>query len=113
MRVSEGGVQLEMIPRTLEESIAYENFALLRAETLSIGKTIPPLLPEAYKVIYERIGSKDFKKTDFAMSLLAAAATWTVPPYIAEGLRWLEMRLCGESTPNPLHSSAPSAGAAV
>ena len=114
--VSEGGAQLEMIPRTLEEALAYENFALLRAETLSIGKAIPPLLSDAYEAIYERIGSKDFKKTDFAMDLLAAKLSWKVPAYIAEGLRWLELRLCGEPVPKPpqggVVSTADMGGAA-
>ena len=72
-----------MRPRTLEEAIAYENFALLRAGTLSIGITIPGTLPEAYQDIYNRVRSEDFKKTDFAMSLLASNKTWTVPAYIA------------------------------
>jgi len=89
----DGEEQMEMRPRTLEEAIAYENFALLRAGTLSIGIAVPDSLEEAYGEIYERVGSKDFKKTDFAMSLLAAPATWVVPAYIAEGLRWLESRL--------------------
>lgn len=109
--VSEDGARLEMIPRTLEEAIAYENFALLRAETLSIGKAIPSLLPDAYTVIYEHISSKDFKKTDFAMDLLAAKSKWTVPTYIAEGLRWLELRLCGEPAPSPPQGDAVGVGA--
>lgn len=95
--VSEDGADLEMIPRTLEEAIAYENFGLLRASTLSIGKPIPLSLAEAYDVVYERVGSKDFKKTEFAMDLLAANSNWKVPGYIAGGLHWLELRLCGES----------------
>jgi putative ATP-dependent endonuclease of the OLD family len=109
--VSDGGAQLEMIPRTLEEAIAYENFALLRAGTLSIGEAIPLLLPDAYTAIYERVGSKDFKKTDFAMELLAAKSSWTVPVYIAQGLRWLELRLCGEPAPLPPQGGAVDAGA--
>jgi hypothetical protein len=109
--VSEDGAHLEMIPRTLEEAIAYENFALLRAKTLSIGKAIPSLLPDAYTVIYEQISSKDFKKTDFAMDLLAAKSKWTVPTYIAEGLRWLELRLCGEPAPSPPQGDAVGVGA--
>jgi hypothetical protein len=92
--VEEKGVQLAMRPRTLEEAIAYENFALLRSGTLSIGIAIPGTLPEAYQSIYDWIRSDDFKKTDFAMSLLACNGTWIVPAYIAEGLRWLETRLC-------------------
>lgn len=119
--VSEGGAQLEMIPRTLEEAIAYENFALLRDETLSIGKTIPSQLAEAYAVIYERIGSKDFKKTDFAMDLLSSKSNWKVPAYIDEGLRWLELRLCGPALEPPQSGvagapdteAAPDAGAAA
>lgn len=91
--VKDGDAQMVMRPRTLEEAIAYENFALLRAGTLSIGRQIPDSLEDAYGEIYERVSSKDFKKTDFAMSLLAAPAPWVVPAYIADGLRWLESRL--------------------
>jgi putative ATP-dependent endonuclease of the OLD family len=99
--VVEGKKQLAMRPRTLEESIAYENFALLRDGSLSIGITIPGDLGEAYGQIYERIGSKDFKKTDFAIDLLAAKSTWTVRAYVAEGLRWLELRLCRPAAKEP------------
>ncbi|MBW9336670.1 ATP-dependent endonuclease [Herbaspirillum sp. RU 5E] len=84
-------------PRTLEESIVYENFKLIKSGVLSIGIKIPETLDDAYKDIYERIKSNDFKKTDFAMDMLACPDSWTVPAYIAEGLRWLELRLC-----NPL-----------
>lgn len=96
--VSDGEKKLAMLPRTLEEAIAYENFALLRSKTLSIGIPIPDELADAYEKIYEHVGSKEFKKTDFAMSLLATTAEWAVPAYIAEGLRWLEVRLCDSST---------------
>lgn len=97
--VVEGANQLAMRPRTLEEAIAYENFSLLRAASLSIGIPISDDLATAYGQIYERVGSKNFKKTDFAMDLLASKFVWTVPAYIAESLRWLELRLCG---PAPL-----------
>lgn len=93
--VVENAHQLMMRPRTLEEAIAYENFTLLRSGMISIGIPIPNTLSETYQAIYDRIRSDNFKKTDFAMRLLAGNATWTVPAYIAEGLRWLEMRLCG------------------
>ena len=116
--VIEGDAQLSMRPRTLEEAIAYENFALLRSGSLSIGITIHESLAEAYDEIYERIGSKDFKKTDFAMDLLAAKFAWAVPEYIAEGLRWLEIRLCGPAPKPPSilglgASDAPSTPAAA
>lgn len=98
--VVDGSDQQIMRPRTLEEAIAYENFSLLRSETLSIGIAVPPTLPDAYQAIYDRIRSDSFKKTDFAMSLLASTAAWTVPGYIIDGLRWLETRICGPA-PNP------------
>jgi len=94
--VAEKGTQLAMRPRTLEEAIAYENFALLRSKNISIGITIPDSLPEAYEAIYNHVRSDDFKKTNFAMSLLACNTPWTVPDYISQGLNWLETRLCGD-----------------
>ncbi|MBB5061294.1 putative ATP-dependent endonuclease of OLD family [Granulicella aggregans] len=100
--VVDNDAQCAMRPRTLEETLAYENFTLLRTAVLSIGIPIPVALPDAYQNIYDRVRSDNFKKTDFAMLLLACAATWTVPTYIANGLRWLELRLCG-----PLPDPAP------
>jgi predicted ATP-dependent endonuclease of OLD family len=92
--VDEKGVQLAMCPRTLEESIAYENFPLLRSKELSIDVEIPDTLAAAYQTIYDQIRSDDFKKTDFALSLLDTSAAWKVPTYIVQGLLWLETRLC-------------------
>jgi len=97
--VKENDAHLMMRPRTLEEAIAYENFTLLRSGAISVGISVPNTLSEAYQDIYDRIRSDNFKKTDFAMSLLAGNAIWSVPVYIAEGLVWLETRLCGP-TPN-------------
>lgn len=108
VQVIENGAEYSMRPRTLEEALAYENFALLRSRDLNIGIDIPIELAEAYTEIYERIRSDSFKKTDFAMSLLASKANWVVPAYISEGLRWLETRLCGDA----IGSSAPLPAAA-
>ncbi|MEO9336773.1 AAA family ATPase [Mesorhizobium sp. SB112] len=85
--------QLMMRPRTLEEAFAYDNFSLLREGKITIGKAIPNDLDAAYQTIYERIRSSTFKKTDFAMSLLAGDENWQTPTYIAEGLAWLEAKL--------------------
>lgn len=85
--------QLVMRPRTLEEAFVYDNFALLREGKIAIGKPVPAELPAAYQAVYDRIHSSTFKKTDFAMSLLAGTADWRTPGYIAEGLSWLETRL--------------------
>ncbi|MDI1311271.1 ATP-dependent endonuclease [Prosthecobacter sp.] len=91
--VTDGGATMNMRPRTLEEAFAYQNFARLRDGTLSLNITIPEGLGEAYNSIYEHIKSSSFKKTDFAMDVLASEANWQVPAYIAEGLAWLENRL--------------------
>lgn len=100
VQVVDGSAQQFMRPRTLEEAIAYENFAMVRSETLSIGIAVPTSLPDAYQAIYDRIRSDSFKKTDFAMNLLASTTAWTVPAYIVDGLSWLETRLCGPA-PDP------------
>ena len=92
--VTEGTSQQALRPRTLEEAIVYENFELVRAGTLSIDATIRASLDEAYQDVYDLIRSESFKKTDFAMDVLACDEEWAVPAYIAEGLRWLEKRLC-------------------
>jgi predicted ATP-dependent endonuclease of OLD family len=92
--VTEGTAQQALRPRTLEEAIVYENFSLLRSGTLSIGVAVRTPLDEAYQDVYDRIRSDSFKKTDFAMDILACTEPWIVPDYIAEGLRWLEARLC-------------------
>lgn len=88
--VSENGNNHTMRPRTLEESFAYENFSKARSGDLSLGIEISENLGEAYEEIYERVKSSSFKKTDFAMRVLACDDDWLVPSYISEGLTWLE-----------------------
>lgn len=91
--VNDGEAVETMRPRTLEEAFAYQNFALFRNGTLSLRLNIPVALNDAYDAIYKHIKSSSFKKTDFAMDVLANEADWQVPTYIAEGLKWLENRL--------------------
>jgi hypothetical protein len=91
--VTDGDTSKTLRPRTLEETIVYENFQLFRSGVLSIGIAIPALLDDVYQEVYERIRSDSFKKTDFAMDILACDAEWLVPGYISEGLNWLEARL--------------------
>lgn len=93
--VSDNGNMHTMRPRTLEEAFAYQNFGLVRAGTVDLRTTIPENLEEVYEAIYQHIRSSNFKKTDFAMDILASTADWQVPTYIAEGLQWLELRLHG------------------
>ncbi len=92
--VSDAPAPRSLRPRTFEEAMAYQNFSMLRSGNLSLGKLqIPAGLDEAYQCIYDHVRSSDFKKTDFAMSILAATCNWQVPNYIADGLRWLQRRL--------------------
>ncbi len=107
--VTDGAATAMLRPRTLEEAVVYENFGLLRSGALSIGKTIPALGDNAYQVIYDRIKSDGFKKTDFAMDVLACATEWIVPGYIAEGLKWLEEHLL----PSPAAVAATEEAAAL
>ena len=104
----DGTFNAKLRPRTLEEAIVYENFGLLRSGTLSIGIDIPEQLQEAYQSVYDRVRSDSFKKTDFAMDILACAEKVIVPNYIAEGLLWLEDRLC---PPLPSETAAVVAAA--
>lgn len=109
--VADGSEQATLRPRTLEEAIVYENLGLLRSGALSIGITIPALLKDVYQDVYNRIRSDSFKKTDFAMDILACAEEWVVPSYIAEGLSWLEARLCPPLTTATAPAVAASTGA--
>lgn len=84
---------LPMVPRTIEEAFAYDNFTLLRSGELDLGIRVPSELEDAYQAIYERIKSAGFKKTNFALDVLASEKEWLTPGYIAEGLHWLEQRL--------------------
>jgi putative ATP-dependent endonuclease of the OLD family len=107
--VVDGASSATLRPRTLEEAIVYENFGLLRSDTLSIGIEIPKLLKDAHQTVYDRVRSDSFKKTDFAMNILACAEKVVVPNYIAEGLLWLEARLC----PSLASETAVAAAAAI
>ena len=100
--VEEGGQSLEMIPRTIEEAFAYNNFSILRDGGLSVGIDVPAGLSEAYEEIHKRIKSTDFKKTDFALNVLASESEWVTPDYIAKGLQWLEQRLAKVEPTQPL-----------
>jgi len=87
------GKSLMMIPRTIEEAFAFDNFTILRSGELSMGIDVPNDLEDAYQAIFERIKSSGFKKTDFALDIFASESEWVTPGYIADGLNWLERRL--------------------
>ncbi|MCG8069573.1 MAG: AAA family ATPase [Candidatus Thiodiazotropha taylori] len=93
---------LQMIPRTIEEAFAYDNFAVLRGGVLGVGIDVPNDLEGAYQAIFERVKSSCFKKTDFALDVLASKVDWLTPGYIEEGLHWLEQRLAKVEQEQPL-----------
>ncbi|NCB26637.1 MAG: ATP-dependent endonuclease [Bacteroidia bacterium] len=99
--VEEDGKSLTMIPRTIEEAFAFDNFIVLRSGELNVEIDAPYVLEEAYQTIYERIKSSGFKKTNFALDVLASESAWTTPKYIADGLLWLEQRLGKVEAINP------------
>lgn len=93
--------------RTLEEAFVYENLNHFNPRGLSIGIDLPEGSEELHRAVWERVKSSTFKKTEFAMDVLAyeppapqeegeaapnsaEIASWIVPHYIAEGLRWLD-----------------------
>ncbi|WP_311948444.1 ATP-dependent nuclease [Halomonas piscis] len=93
INVEESSQTLTMIPRTIEESFAYDNFALLRSGAVDVGIDVPADLEGAYQAIFEIVKSSSFKKTDFALDVLASEVDWITPVYIEEGLSWLAQRL--------------------
>lgn len=99
IEVQDNGASMKMLPRTLEEAIAYQNFAMLRGGQMALGVQIPAGLNAAYQEVYQHVQSSDFKKTDFALSLLSGDESWTVPNYIVVGLQWLKGRLCPQKMP--------------
>lgn len=103
--VEEGEKSHLMIPRTIEEAFAFDNFAILRSGELSVGVDVPVDLEEAYQTIFERVKSSNFKKTDFALDVLASDTEWITPGYIAEGLHWLEQRLGKVEAVQPLEEN--------
>ncbi|TNJ38483.1 ATP-dependent endonuclease, partial [Phaeobacter sp. B1627] len=105
-----GGASHNFHGRTLEEAFVYENHELFSSGALSIGKEIPADAAEFHQVVWERIKSSTFKKTEFAMDVLArdphveGAPPWAVPEYISVGLRWLEGRVGNQPVPGELNA---------
>lgn len=86
---------LELKSRTLEEAFAYENLGWCqKKEHQEVGlcwaKSSTMSLEDLAAKIHMRVKGESFKKTNFALGLLASSdASWVVPAYIQEGLDWL------------------------
>lgn len=100
-RISEWqGVNREFHGRTLEETFVYENLAYFSDGNLSIGVELPEDHNDLIDTVFKRIGSRTFKKTEFALDLLSTSDEWVTPTYIADGLAWLQEKL-NPPVPNP------------
>jgi len=113
-----GGDTLSLAGRTLEEAFALENLDWCQHKDrkplqLRIAKNDEKGLGELASRIHKRVQAKSFSKTDFALALLAEdPASWVVPEYIAEGLRWLEAEIAPpEPEPEDEADAAEVAGA--
>ncbi len=93
-RISEWqGVNREFHGRTLEEALVYENLAHFSDGNLSIGVELPEDHNDLIEAVFKRIGSRSFKKTEFALDLLSNDDEWATPTYISDGLVWLQEKL--------------------
>lgn len=82
--------------RTLEEAFALQNLAWTQhVDRKGLGLRIKGSnnldIEGIAERLYRKVKSSSFRKTDFALGLLAQEpSSWAVPEYIADGLRWLE-----------------------
>ncbi|PTB17388.1 ATP-dependent endonuclease [Trinickia symbiotica] len=97
--VTWGDETLALAGRTLEEAFALENLKWCQHKDrkplqLRIARAGEKDLTTLAERIHKRVQAKSFSKTDFALALLAEdPINWSVPTYIAEGLRWLETEI--------------------
>lgn len=86
--------QLQRAGRTLEVAFAFDNLDWTQQAAnadLRLRVRAPQNLEDLAKRLHEKVHSSGYKKTDFALALLAKdPGAWNVPRYIAEGLQWLE-----------------------
>jgi predicted ATP-dependent endonuclease of OLD family len=89
----------ELAGRTLEESFALQNLTWCQEPSqrtlgLNIRGASQFSLNDLAEKIFKRVKSSYFKKTDFALGILADTnGGWTVPIYIRQGLEWLELEV--------------------
>lgn len=115
---------LELKSRTLEEAFAYQNLGWCQKKEhhevgLRWAKSSTMSLEELAAKIHKRVKGESFKKTNFALGLLASSdASWVVPAYIQAGLDWLTTHVAisdaaVESAPAKLEAAPDAAYSAV
>lgn len=94
--------------RTIEEAFAFENLGWCQSDKRQLlGLKCPETsLPELLAAIHDRIRSRSFKKTDFALNMLQFdPSEWKTPHYIQEGLVWLAQLLSESRLTLPAEST--------
>ncbi|KZB57710.1 ATP-dependent nuclease [Thalassospira xiamenensis] len=97
------GQTIRRAGRTLEVAFAFDNLDWTQDydnRDLRLRVRGAESLDHLAQRIHEKVHSSSYKKTDFALALLAKnPENWVVPQYISEGLSWLEETL-GVAEPN-------------
>lgn len=91
------GVDVKLHARTLEEVFIYENIEKIKSGDLLQNIEINKDTTQINKEIFDLIQNGSFKKTSFALDVLASD-DWNVPTYISEALKWLDNRLSASDT---------------
>ncbi|QDU38516.1 hypothetical protein Mal4_28450 [Maioricimonas rarisocia] len=97
--VNAGGESEAMHGRTFEEAFVYENLRHYRDGDVEFPGVVMfnGNLGRIHQRVFDAVKSQNFKKAEFALSVLASEADWRTPEYISEGLEWLQDKLRGRS----------------
>ena len=93
INVPYGNQNLKLYARTFEEALIFENLSACVKKGFLSTITLPETPDHINMSVFEQVRASTFKKTDFALGILAASVDWTPPEYICEGLNWLAKRL--------------------
>lgn len=97
VNLERNGEQIERAGRTLEVAFAFDNLEWTQDvanRELKLRVRAPQNLEDLAQKLHDKVHNSSYKKTDFALALLAKDPdAWNVPHYIAEGLEWLESAL--------------------
>ena len=97
VNLTRGDEQIERAGRTLEVAFAFDNLDWTQDyanRELKLRIRAPQNLEDLALRLQNKVHGSNYKKTDFALALLAKDPDgWNVPRYIAEGLQWLEETL--------------------
>lgn len=97
VNLERNGEELECAGRTLEVAFAFDNLEWTQDvanRELRLRVRAPQSLADLALKLHNKVHNSSYKKTDFALALLAKDPNaWNVPSYIADGLQWLESTL--------------------